>query len=777
MLTIFNGFRVPGVPHVDIFRDADDPNMFHLLPDRPRIATDAVSGDKLFSYSLIARDVDIVFASTPEGEAREHQVGYLTTTVDLSVSQQDWLAIESYLRQLLKNERLRPSIYNRLFDLRPRSTEPKIGYANTWRRGTVRIDLLEGLGDTFKRASSQEVPPSLHGTCSAALWATFGAEGSQLLWDALHPDDDASRGEDGALPLQANIRYELEGIARLPELKVTVDADGSRVYEELRKRTRVYERSGGKTFKYPQISELTKSLVQDDVIVISWKDYGIPSGDPDADEIKEMLQSSILSVVTEQLTSQFFNSFEFQGIQEEDLGETFTHTHGGKPGNRLWLNEYKEEFISDIHLSLDYSSNVTFRANPQTSLLATLTPEEIDRHVQFLDVGNPEVQVLAVQVETNADFEADRIANITATLEYDEWDTASDRRLQKTESFVFRGPQDRRLFQVRMARDAEGRLLDRYSVRARIHYRAVSQRPADIELKHVSDRALTLSYDRLGYVKVEVSAGDVDWQQIGKVFVDFEYVAAAGRPDAKGTVQLTSETRLGAWTASKHGKSDNQYRYRVRYIFHDGREIEAEEVKDQRGQLVIHDTLVGRLRKTFDAVLTPAHVNAVNLRVRYENPPSEAEEQSHTFTATGSWEYVRSITEGAPQDLWYRYIIEYGDSHIENGGWKKLAAGELPDEIIARRYPFKIYVDGEGLDWSAWRRAAVEIRYHDEAHDFSLVHDLFLKQDEAFVFVEILAFSPTARGYDYKATLIPRQGEPVEVSGQTSGLLLLDQLI
>lgn len=782
MLTIFNSFRVPAVPHVDVFRDADDPTAFHLLPDRPSVAVDAASGEKLFSFSLIARDVDIVFASTPESSPREHQVGYLTTTVDLSVSETEMEAIRGHLSALLAQERSQPSNYNKIFKNRTLSTTPTIGYANTWLRGVVRVDLLEGLGGTFKRESSDDISPNLRGTMSTALYATFGSEGAQLIWDALHPRDGET-GPEGSLPLQANVRYELEGIARVPELKVTVEADGSKVYKEIRERTRVMERVDGRTFRYPQISELTKSLVEEDVISVVWDDFGIPSGDPDADEIKDQLQRSVLDVVTNQITASFFSEFEFQGIQEDDLGETFTHTLGGKPGSRLWLNEYREEFISSINFTFDYRSNMTFRANPQTSLLSTLSPEEIERHVRFLDVGNPEVQILNVQVETNADFEADNIANVTATLEYDEFDVPTGRRIRKVsdhDNSVFRSPQDRHVFSVRMARDAQGRLLDSYSLTARIHYVGTSESPPEIELRDVRDRALTLSYDRLGYIKVEVSTGDVDWDQIKDVFVDFEYVAASSEPDARATKHLTSENRLATWTASKHGRSDNRYRYRVKYVFEDGREVETDPRTESTGNLVIHDTLVGRLHRAFDAILSPAYVNALNLKVSYANPPEEPEETSHIFTSTGTWEYVRPVTEGASRDLRYRYLVEFQDGHVTSVDWVDLPDGAPLDPIVARRFPLSIFVDGGGLDWNRWRRVVAEITYHDPENDYTKIEELFLVESESFVSMQALTFSPTAREYDYRVTLIPSSaeaGEPVVATGRQAGVLLVETLL
>src|SRR5205823_4314415 len=159
------------------------------------------------------------------------------------------------------------------------------------------------------------------------------------------------------------------------------------------------------------------------VIDIKWDDYGIPASDPASDQIKQQLEQAVMGVITNQIVGLFFKAFELQGLKQEDLGTTFTHTTGGKPGSRLWLNDYTESFEQVISFTMEKSQNFRFPAAPQTSLLTSLTDEQRDQLVRTVDVGSPEVRVMTVQVYTNADFAADKIANITATLNYRQFDT------------------------------------------------------------------------------------------------------------------------------------------------------------------------------------------------------------------------------------------------------------------------------------------------------------------------------------------------------------------
>lgn len=787
MLTLFTAFRAPRVSYVDIFRDHADPQQFYLLPDRPRIAVDAQSGLPLFNFTLFSRNIEIAYASATAGQPVESQLGAMNLTVDLSVPEPDLALIRQHLATVLQAEIARPSAYNKLFKVATTAAAPKVGYVDTWLNGTVRLAMLEDLGTTFKRNSSKETHPTLRGTNAAALWATFGTEGAQLLWRTLRPERGEPGGQanaSGASVLQANIVYELEGFGRVPALRVTVHADGSTVYRELRTRMQVTERVNGSTWSYPQLSNLTKSLVDSRVIDVKWDDWGIPSSDPEVNEIKDQLQQTVMGIITNQIMSLFFKQYELKGLRDEDLGTTFTHSLGGKPGSRLWLNEFKEEMVSNIDFTLEMAQNAKFKVNPQVSLLTQLTPAQLDQLVRIVDVGSPEIRVMEVQVFTNADFAADRIANITTTLVYRQFDTLVNDWVETSSSFVFRKGDETFVFRTRLARDREGRLLDVYDAKAQINYVGTSQAPAPIELRNISDRALTFSYDRLGYVKVEVKAGDIDWNEIADVFVDFVYEPAASEPDAKGTVRLTQTTDKGQWTTSKHGRTSNRYTYTVRTKYKDGREASERARADDRGSLLVHDTLAGKLRRTFNVALDPNTVTNLALRVRYEDPPNPPVEDRNVFASTGSWDYVRALRQGAPTTVKYAYDVQYQDGEFESFPWKPLAADDALPLISARRFRFSIPIDAGGLDWSRWRVAIVEVTYRDERHNFVLESDpIRLTENEPMKAVAVLAFDNQKRDFAFRATLVPKDGsDPVQIppdgsSASHRGTLLLETLV
>jgi hypothetical protein len=73
-----------------------------------------------------------------------------------------------------------------------------------------------------------------------------------------------------------------------------------------------------------------------------------------------------------------------------------------------------------------------------------------------------------------------------------------------------------------------------------------------------------------------------------------------------------------------------------------------------------------------------------------------------------------------------------------------------------------------------------EITYEDKDHHFTTVQETIVRQAEDFKKLPILAFSPTARKFTYRVTLVPKDpaaGEPVVKEGDHAGILLLETLV
>jgi hypothetical protein len=174
------------------------------------------------------------------------------------------------------------------------------------------------------------------------------------------------------------------------------------------------------------------------------------------------------------------------------------------------------------------------------------------------------------------------------------------------------------------------------------------------------------------------------------------------------------------------------------------------------------------------------------VRVRYRDAAHGVDEIARgTLNATGSWDYSRAVLEGAPRELEYSALIQYSDGNTEETPWRTLGPDEQPPAIQARRYKFSVIVDGSRLDWTRWTTAYVHMEYADRAHSYTIATEAPLRvtSEASLHRFDVLAFSPQARTYRYRVTLVPRAGDPVEVpaagdlASSDKGLLLLDTLV
>src|SRR5512144_1312207 len=97
----YSMFSVPTVRDVVVYRDHEDPRRFYILNERPRIAVDSKTGMPLFNFTLFSRNIDIAYASAA-GEPVESQLGALTMTVDLGVTDSEMAQIRDYLTTVLR---------------------------------------------------------------------------------------------------------------------------------------------------------------------------------------------------------------------------------------------------------------------------------------------------------------------------------------------------------------------------------------------------------------------------------------------------------------------------------------------------------------------------------------------------------------------------------------------------------------------------------------------------------------------------------------------------
>ncbi|MHA4844614.1 hypothetical protein ACX0G7_10640 [Flavitalea antarctica] len=827
MLMLFPTVKVPGLDDIEIFRDHEKSDTFYVLRGRPRIATDD-QGNPQMSFNFFSRNADIAYASSTNKELVETQLGQLLLTTDLSISEAEHKTITDYLGSLATNQnhpfmRLYARLGGGRKTLPARSNKPliKLGTPNTWKDGTAKLEVLEGLGDTFKKQSSAEVKPSLIGSNSAAFYATFGIEGAQIFYDALTKGYQGEGKDKASLtPLQAIVRYEIKGFAFVPNLEVRVTANSSQMFTEMQSFQQEYSkkrRGGIKTeigfFTYKrtdsrsvsasktEIGKMVQRLIDQKVIKIEITDFGDVSAN--SEEIKEIetnLRTTLMDTIMNTIIPNFFQT-AFVGEekdeepQEGEEGKPATGPGQPKPNPDMGVSAAERDrpnvethyyFRNDIDkskvTSLDFhfkkNGTVEFRRYPNGTLTAQLTETQRKQLVRHIDVSSPEIQILEVQVGVNADFAVDNIHSIIVNISYSQQDATTKVVRQNSKSYLYKKGDETNTFRVTMARNEKGQLLDFYNVEAKISYVGTAEAPPPIKLNNISDRQLVISYDKLGFITVNCIAGDMDWSLIKEAIVMLEYTAEPNHPDTKKEIRITKDSPTGNWRCYAYGNKSKSYSYKVRYIFNDGQEAVSDVKTDTRGTLMIDDLLTSRAKASFDVIIDANTVKAAKVEILYEDSSKNVkEEYFHWFTGTETWDWTMRLREGAKDNFKYRYFVQYKDDLVYTSPWQEARSDEDIPPISLGRKVKTLTIDGGLLDWSNWSVVYVSAEYSEPENNYVIKKNIRLDRDNIFQTFEVMAFSAEGKPFKYALQFAKAGSAPVKVALQenATGLLLLEE--
>jgi hypothetical protein len=821
MLMLFPTVKVPGLDDIEIFRDHEKADTFYALRGRPRIAVDD-EGNPQLSFYFFSRNADIAYASSPNKDLVESQLGQLLFTTDLSISEEEHKAITDYLASIVEQpNHMFVRLYSRLVkNLNPvvvsRANRPiiKLGTPNTWKEGTAKLELLEGLGETFKKQSSAEVNPSLVGSNSAAFYATFGIEGAQIYYDAL---TKGFKGDDpdspDLTPLQAIVRYDLKGFAFVPGIEVTVTANSTQIFNEMQSYEQDYRKEKRGSYKVvsgfgyrkttdsrsvtaskEEIARMIQTMIDSKVINIEITDFGdVASNSDEIKEIETSLRTTLMDTIMNTIIPNFFTT-AFIGEEKKEEGEA-----GGdgqpKPNPDMGIseadktrptvdthyyfrNDVDKTKINSLYFHFKKNGTVEFRRHPNGTLTTQLTEEQRKRLVRHIDISSPEIQILEVQMSVNADFKLDNIHSIIVNISYSQKDHKSGIVRENSKSFMYKTGEEVFTFRVTMARNEKGELIDFYNVEAKISYVGTAISPPPIELKSISDRALVVSYDKLGFITVDCIAGDIDWDLIKEATVTLRYPDAPEQPDTTKEIRLTKASPVGNWRCYMYGKKSKNYLFKVHYLYHDGREADSKEKSDSRGNLLIDDLLTGRVKASFDVILDPVTVKSAKVEVLYEEPTLGLKDEfSHWFTNSETWDWSMRLREGATDAFKYRYFVQYKDDVVFTSEWQDCKSEQDILPIHLRRFPKSYFIDGTTLDWSKWQVVFVTITYAE--NDYFERKNIRLDKNTPLQNFDVMAFSAQGKPFKYSIQYARTGSEIVKVEEKENAadFLILEEPI
>ncbi len=774
MLNFLNHFTVPGVEHVTVFHDDQDPKMFYMVPELPSLLK-RQDGTPSFSLISFARDFTLLADKASALPTAETEGGLLQLTTCLEVNQEDQKKIRAYIAGGMGNRPAPRLNGKRILLMRVaalRGDDIKLSYP-TWVDGKVAFHLFPSGGETFVKALQGSEKPSLVNTNLASYTALLGQEGLRLIRSAV---------EDGWSP--GTINYSVSFVARIPNLRVRVWGESRQVYDEIKEHCTIVEtyRSGNSTrrYQFPQVSSLSEIQDMSTNLHIEYnKDDFRAGADAGGEDPTKAVEDLVFTIVKQMVMEKFLSAGFEPGLKVDKLG-TDPLAHGGGEkmpgGNQLWLKDFHQEMNVSIDFTFEGSTNFVVEKHPNSELFAVIDKEQVKKSIIEADLSKPYFTLLDVPVQVTADFERDPIAAIKVFLEYDQMDEQGGGRKRQVEEFLFDSNDDRYYFRVVMARRADGTPKDEYTYRSQIIYKA-SAKSQDLIPVPTTDRNLIIGYDQLNCVNVAVYWGAIPADVVQQVQVSFRY-PGVDLPSATADAILRLDAPQAAWFTYTGDNTSREYEYDVTFFMTDGQRVTQKNLKSSTQRLIINAPFEDKLRATFVPQGSFPPVSSIVVTATYADGDYDVSDV-HSFTnAADTWEWTVDLRDRAKRDFTYKVDVTYADGSSSAGEPKPGTEGTILVGDVAREM-LRVEVVPALLDMTKWKLVIVRLSYDDGTGAPPAEHVVQLTAappDPAALVWTVPLKDAARRGFSYQIQAYGHAGEKhiVEPTPTTDPLLVLE---
>ncbi len=708
MLNLFQKLIAPGVEHVDLYQDDDDPARFWMVPQRVRVAT-MLDGSPELTLIAFARDLSLLVGVTEPMPHGATEGGLLSFTVECTVSEADQATIVTYLRDQVLSGAVRlqrPVVIGGRVSVewrQPSGGDPTLAYP-TWLEGQVQFCLPSAGGLTFVDAGQLIVKPSLTSSNVASFSILLGQEGIRLFREAM---------AHGKLP--ANLAYTLQFVGRVPSVDVEISGDANQTYKEIKENTTITETSGGSVVRqFPQVASLKQLKDMCAGLTVTYNRYDLGQGD---DELLKAIETFVLDITTGYLKNMFCQPLVNGQLDPAKLGTDPMQNFkpAGTPvagGNQLWLKDFEQQ--GESHFGLSFSGSIAkgFSVYPNCSLLDVVTVEQLQRSFLEADLNTPVFQVLQVPVRVTADFTRDPIAAIQVTVDYRATDDKTGQVKARAETYDFLTGTEVFYFRSTLARAADGSPKDTYSFSSKVHYKA-AQASSDFPPQTTRDKSLMLGYDRMGCVEVKVVAGDIPWTVVESAEVAL-HLPDVHTPDASTTVLLTASATEGQWFAFTGGTGAANYGWASTFRLKNGQRLVSQPQSSTAGVLRVDSPFREPLSVTFAPVGGFPPLQSILLSTSYDDAVNDYHvHDAHSFTSnTELWPWNVPLVDADNRRFRWKADLTFANSTTSEGQWQDGVEGTIRvGEVLSSL--LDITISPAVIDWAQWKLVVVTLTYED----------------------------------------------------------------
>lgn len=720
---------------------------FYPVPDQPRVRQDE-AGQPVFllvKYALsddeLARDPTL-----PRGG------GYLNADVVFELDDAQHEAVRTDLQAWVDAEftRRQGGSADEKASVQGMTAAPAVDFGTpTYTSGAMAMDSPQSPLLVSKRVATGT--PSLLAGNVSVFSMDLTSEGATFMERTLTGGGGATTASD-LTPIQ--VRYDLSFWARLPAVRIHVQADSKRMYEQVRK---IMDGAGvdhctSYDFQHSDIDTASAEVAG---LITVQIDTGSGSLD---DAVIAELRRYALEVMQQLVESNFFTTDVSEAHLPAGSTDVPPEALSGRPDKtKKYLRKQHDEVHMKLELTLEQNSVVSWPIHPQGTLqtfFRGMSPAQIANFVRVVHLDDPVFQSLNVTARVFAPFDPAGLEAVEVELRYAARD-ANGVHQEKVHSFTFTGNQPQR-WQPKLIGDER-----RYEFRYRFKF--VGRAFGAFTAWEGTERSeLNVAVPGAGRVMVEVRAGDLDFEnQVRQVQVLMAYEdPAAGVPRQEQVVVLDKTSTGGVYDRLIFEPRTRPLLYRQRFRLASGEVVEDADWQSLEGnQLIVNQPVRGLLRVR----LLPAGdgwdgVAQVIVDLRYEDAAHGLRREESLVLKSNqefrTWEVA--LRDPSRRDFEFRTNASFKDGHFQQGDWQTHSGEETLAIVVNAPPRHLIQIIPDRLDLSAAPLTEV-----------SLTH-LPTGQQETFVFrarepvtwkVDVPPGTPVR--YRVQVTHFPAGGDPV----------------
>ncbi len=709
--------------HIALFRDHEDPFKFYYLNNTPRLQFDQITKRPVFDYTIFARGINT--------EEERFQQGHFIMGVDLHLTKEELEAIRKVVDNFANPEQIRKDKEQYYPNYKGNCYGKAMICPVNFTKGNVMFYVGASALDGTAMCQAK---PNLNGNCNAIFSANYGSYDSQILYECFKPRDKKNEYVASGV----TVRYELMYNAVL-SLKASVSINQMKIYNLLQ--DLLHENKGTDAKYYGRVNVEHIGTVYSNGVNLYVSHEFIDNLTRNSSYNRDFITVKIENLTNNEQNTKYENlviealskrisnevcSSMFDKVEPLDPNNVRSPHDVEKSkdndGNEKKLGNYDVDYklknnitISDdskFNFSIEKNEKVELEHNPQCNLNFILDGVDIKDLVTECDASQLYFQKMAIPITVDAaNFEKD-ILQINVKVKYPYG------KNPREETFTFDSQNSNsKIFYVVMARDEAGNLIDKFSYRTKIVYRGydVYGKQGDNYSEPKESKGynepIVITYVDIRNLCVNCSAGDVAWDEISKIDVEFKYKDAPEKKGGTKLITLTPSNISDQWNCYMYN-GNGIYTYRVRYYYQDGSEEWTDVKESTITELVINDNLSGMYIVNFDVDFQKS-ISRVRVKVRSQGE----EDNSGWIKEADEWVWQKRLKEDLP--ISYSFMYEYylvNDSERKSSGWSKEKTWAPKsniqyESIILEMNDILVELDADGVNWDVWKKVYVYFNY------------------------------------------------------------------